>query len=362
VVKDNMKGINLGGWFSQIDAIEEKDPSIFPGIDNHIKSFLESDDFQRISRSGFDHVRLPIDYQIFFSDEGELIYKERMALLERAVEEITQSGLILILDLHECPGHDFDDGVRFEQDFFTDQKKREAARRVWTQLCSRFGNNPLIYLEILNEPVAPNDDLWNSIKQEMAGHIRSLAENSTLVIGSNRWNSPSTFANLKPLDDPNVLYSFHFYSPLLFTHQRVPWVNDPLIMHSREYPGDYKIHNESLKDIRLEVEKGLWNKERITREIEPVLRFRDTFGLQVSCNEFGVFHQAPRESQLRWISDFISILKEHGIGYSYWNYKNLDFGLISIGEQLHQDLPQFDNEKRLDQELLELLSNSSAAF
>jgi hypothetical protein len=139
-------------------------------------------------------------------------------------------------------------------------------------------------------------------------------------------------------------------------------VHDPLILNSREYPGDYKFNSETLMDNRLEVEKGLWNKERLTREIEPVLRFRDTFGLQVSCDEFGVYHQAPRESQLRWISDFISILKEYGIGYSYWNYKNLDFGLISIGEKMHQDLPQFNNEKRLDQEMLKLLSSSSSAF
>lgn len=360
MLKENMKGVNLGGWFSQIDAIEEKDPQLFRGIDHHIRHFMDSGDIQRIFLSGFDHVRLPIDYQVFFSDEGELIFEERMEILERVVREITGTGLILILDLHECPGHDFDDAVRFEQDFFTDKSKREAARKVWGQLCQRFGNDTLIYLEILNEPVASDNQVWNTIKKEMADFIRLHAEKSTLVVASNSWNSPATFADLTPLDDSNVLYSFHFYSPLLFTHQKAPWVDDPQIRKSRPYPGEYRLEQEGLRDMRLDVEQGLWNKERITRELEPVLRFRDRYGLQVACNEFGVFHQAPRDSQLQWISDFISILKEYGIGYSYWNYKNLDFGLISKGEQLHRDLPQFQNEERLDQELLDLLSGKMA--
>lgn len=356
MVKENMKGVNLGGWFSQLDAIEEKDPQRFPGIDDHIQSFISSTDITRIAAAGFDHVRLPVDYQVFFSDEGALFHIQRMASLEWAVETITAAGLILILDLHECPGHDFDDGVRNEQSFFIDERKRDAAKNVWTQFCELFASNPLVYLEILNEPVAPDHYAWNTVKQEMADHIRVHAPNSTLVVGSNWWNSPAAFEQLQPLDDSNVLYSFHFYSPLLFTHQKAPWVQDPNILATREYPGDYRLDGGPLEDSRLDAEKGVWNKDRITKCIEPVLKFRDKYKLPVACNEFGVFHQAPRESQLRWISDFLSILKEFGIGYTYWNYKNLDFGLVSIGEQLHQHLPQFDNEERLDRGLLELLS------
>ena len=43
-----MKGVNLGGWFSQIDAIEAKDPITFPGMIAHIDHFLGPEDFQRV--------------------------------------------------------------------------------------------------------------------------------------------------------------------------------------------------------------------------------------------------------------------------------------------------------------------------
>jgi endoglucanase len=39
-----MRGINLGGWFSQIDAIEERDPQKFPGKIAHITSFMGKED------------------------------------------------------------------------------------------------------------------------------------------------------------------------------------------------------------------------------------------------------------------------------------------------------------------------------
>ena len=66
--------------------------------------------------------------------------------------------------------------------------------------------------------------------------------------------------------------------------------------------------------------------------------------------------QVPRKYQLAWMNDFMEILRDADVGYSYWNYKNLDFGLVSKGESLHQSLKQYDNPDRLDSELMELLA------
>jgi hypothetical protein len=55
------------------------------------------------------------------------------------------------------------------------------------------------------------------------------------------------------------------------------------------------------------------------------------------------------------MEDFLSTLEEHGIGFSYWNYKNLDFGLLSRGESSLADYPQYQNPERVDSELVEIL-------
>ena len=78
--------------------------------------------------------------------------------------------------------------------------------------------------------------------------------------------------------------------------------------------------------------------------------------MPVSCNEFGVYVQVKREYQLAWMRDFLDIVREADVGFSYWNYKNLDFGLVSKGESLHEGLKQYSNPERLDRELMEMLA------
>jgi aryl-phospho-beta-D-glucosidase BglC (GH1 family) len=48
-----MHGINLGGWFSQCEHTKE-----------HYDSFIGKEDIARISKWGFDHLRLPVDYDL----------------------------------------------------------------------------------------------------------------------------------------------------------------------------------------------------------------------------------------------------------------------------------------------------------
>jgi endoglucanase len=262
--------------------------------------------------------------------------------------------LDVILDLHRCPGHDFHSGTQRAQEFFTDPAKREQAKLVWKRLAERFGSRRNVLLEILNEPTAEDSRTWDVIKDEMAAHIRRYAPHSTIVIGSNRWNHPREFAKLTPLPEDNVIYSFHFYSPILFTHQYAPWLSGEVFRERRSYPGSYSVSDTT--DQRLPLETGVWNKERMRKELDEVIRFREQYHVPVACNEFGVYvGGADRTSQLSWMHDVLFVLQEHGIGYSYWNYKNLDFGLVSKNESRFDDMPQYQNPDRTDLELLEVL-------
>jgi len=112
-----MRGVNLGGWFSQIDAVQEKDPSGFPGEAEHVATFLGLDDFRQVRSWGFDHVRLPVDWQNLF-DASVRPREEMLASLDLAMEGILAQGLQVILDLHKCPGHDFHSGISEKQAFF----------------------------------------------------------------------------------------------------------------------------------------------------------------------------------------------------------------------------------------------------
>lgn len=348
-----MRGVNFGGWFSQIDAIEEKDPDRFPGIDEHVRTFLGADDFRQVAAWGFDHVRLPVDWQYVF-DEAIRPKEPILEALDRAVSGLLAQGLQVILDLHKCPGHDFHDGTQRDQAFFTDPAHRVACQRVWAQLAERFGHRQGVMLELLNEPVAPNPGIWNEVKDDLVRFLRPLAPKATLVVGSNLWNNASEFAHLTPVDDDNILYSVHLYNPIIFTHQLAPWIDSPLFQVPRSYPGNYEIADE--ENAKLPVDRGEWNRDRMSRHLEGVFDFRRKHSAKVACNEFGVYMGgADRQSRLRWMTDVLELFQENQVGWTYWNYKNLDFGIVSIGESLFQDSPQYANDSRTDMELLGLL-------
>jgi endoglucanase len=350
-----MRGVNFGGWFSQIDAVAEKDPQRFPGVRAHLESFLGPADFARVKAWGFDHVRLPVDYGNAFTGTELAPDEAVLGLLDRAVDGLLAAGLQVILDLHKCPGHDFLEGIERDQGFFSDPALRAGARRVWSHLAERFGHRSGVLLEILNEPVAPDAATWNAVKDEMAAHIRRHAPRATIVVGANRWNQAGEFAHLTPVPDDNVLYSFHYYLPLLFTHQFAPWLPAGHFQVRRPYPGEYAVPAGTAG--RLPLDTGRWDRARMERSLEPVLRFGERYQVPVGCHEFGVYvGGADRPSQLAWMRDFLSLLRAHDLGWSYWNYRNLDFGLISRGEARFARSPQYDNPERTDRELVQLLA------
>jgi len=355
MLQERLKGLNLGGWFSQIDAIEEKDPQKFPGIEQHLANFIGVEDFKRIKAWGFNHVRLPIDYFHFFSGAELKPVESFFSALDVALNNAEAAGLWVILDLHKCPGHDFHKGTYEEQSFFTDAVHRKDACKVWSVLAERYGARPSVMLEILNEPTATDSAVWDKVKDELFTHIRKAAPKSTVVVGSNKWNSAREFANLTPIDDDNILYSFHFYNPVIFTHQMAPWIHKRAFDNHLQYPGTYELPPDLV--TRLPGDRGTWNHKRLEQELEAALTFRAKYKVPVACGEFGVYVGGPdRTSQLNWMTDFLQILAGAGIGYSYWNYKNLDFGVISVGESLHEKLPQYQNPDHCDTELLRLLA------
>ncbi len=91
------------------------------------------------------------------------------------------------------------------------------------------------------------------------------------------------------MDDPNIIYAFHFYNPYEFTSDiRTP----PL-----EYPGK-------------------WGKSFLEKLIEPAVRFRDKFQVPVWCGEWGAKSAGP--GYLQWRSDVFDILEANHLDWCAW--------------------------------------------
>lgn len=293
------KGINFGGWFSQCDYSKER-------LDN----FITEADFAKVSEWGADHVRIPVDYNIFENNDGS--YKEDgFARLDRIFALCEKYNLNAVLDLHKTAGFSFDDYGESESGFFENEQLQERFYRLWEEFAKRYGNlSDRVAFELLNE-VTDREFIgtWNIISRRCIERIRAYAPDTIILVGSYDNNSAPAVPELdKPFDD-KVVYNFHCYEPLKFTHQGAYWTN--------------KIKQED----RFTFEESNITPEFFEELFAPAIEAAKRNNTTLYCGEYGVIEVVPPEEALKWFRCINSVFEKHGISRSVWSYKEMDFGI-----------------------------------
>lgn len=320
-------GVDLGGWISQFDAFDEV----------HFDTFITESDIRNIKNMGFDHVRVPVDYIVLQDDEGNL--KEKgFQHLEDCRRWCENYGLNMIIDLHECYGYSFDPLKDMDRKkFFFDKDLQERFLSLWRVIAERFRDYPdQVAFEPLNEVVLMEvKDAWNDLASRYIRMMREAAPDSYLIIGGVCYNNVNTVKLLDVPVDNKVVYNFHCYDPMIFSHQGAYWIDGMPHDFRIGYPktlGDYKSAADSTDadlnsypDLPQDKVIGEWFFDMI---FEPAIRKAEEDGVTLYCGEYGVIDLAAAEERERWIKDITAAFKKHGIGHALWNYKEKDFGLI----------------------------------
>ncbi|MBO4461786.1 MAG: cellulase family glycosylhydrolase [Lachnospiraceae bacterium] len=322
-LKGYKQGVNLGGWYSQCDYSEDR-------LDN----FIVESDFERIAKWGFDHVRLPIDYNIVIKSDGQLI-EDGFNRIEKVIKWCVEYGLNVVLDLHKTLGYSFDEGEN-ESGFFTSPEYQEIFYAFWNEMIRRFGKyEKNVMFELLNE-VTDKEYLtsWINIYKHAISLIRETLPNIKILVGSYWYNSVWTVKDLEGPFDENTVLSFHCYDPQLFTHQRAYWQKMMPADFVTEYPVKYGFLKEKSQEIygNSEMFEGFDENEIIGPKFfehifESAINTAEKFDVPLYCGEYGVIDKADIESTLRWYRDIHAVLKKHNIGHALWSYREMDFGL-----------------------------------
>ena len=291
-------GINLGGWFSQCDYSEER-----------YETFIRKSDLQTIAEWGLDHVRLPVDYNLVQREDGSLI-ESGFRRIKTVIEWCREYGLHLVLDLHKTIGFSFDQGEA-QTGFFENKELQEHFYRLWEAFAVRLaGDSDMLAFELLNE-VTDREFIgpWNRIAKECIGRIRKYAPETLILVGSYNNNGAAEVKYLEAPADENVIYNFHCYEPLKFTHQGA-WWTDAIV-----------------PEERLSFEDSGTCEEYFEELFSSAAAHAKANNTVLYCGEFGVIDIVGAEDSLKWIDTISRVFDRLRIGRCLWCYKEMDFGI-----------------------------------
>lgn len=318
------KGINLGGWLSQCNHSKET-----------YNTFITASDIERIASWGLDHVRVPIDYELIETEEGKYI-EEGFHYIDNCLEWCKRNDLNMILDLHKTAGYSFDE-FETSTGFFYNEKLQNRFMALWEELAKRYGkyDNRLSF-ELLNEIVDPSVAvIWNSLANRTIKAIRQYTPTINILIGGVKNNSIDSLKLLDQPYDENIVYNFHFYEPLIFTHQSAYWVNKMSADFRTTYPNEYAQFISETEEflpsgngeIYSDLTEGKIDKKFFETAFSEAIRVAKERNIALYCGEYGVIDKADLTSTLNWYLDMNSTFEKYGIGRAAWTYKGKDFGI-----------------------------------
>ncbi len=293
------KGINLGGWFSQCDYSTER-----------LDSFITEPDFRKIADWGFDHIRLPVDYNVIQNKDGSM-KEDGLQRIDRVLSLCDQHGLRAVLDLHKAPGFSFDPKEQ-ELGLFDSEADQSRFYAIWESFAARYGSlSDWLVFELLNEITNPDYlHAWICISRECISRIRQSAPETVILLGSYHNNSVHAVRDLPAPSDDHVLYNFHCYEPISFTHQGAYWIADRQDVNARVPFSESGVSPDYFE--------ALFSSAVEKAQLENT---------ELYCGEYGVIDIVPPEEALPWFRAIHAILEKHGIARAVWSYKEMDFGL-----------------------------------
>jgi endoglucanase len=327
------RGVNLSGWF-QVDD---------PGKIQFTK--FTRKDIANIKSLGCDVIRLPINMHKMTS--GSPSYKLDplyLSFLDSAVKWCEDLKIYLILDNHSFdPAGDTQPGIA------------DILIKVWSQMAAHYKDrSEYILYEVLNEPHGMSTSVWGAIQNQAIAAIRMHDTKHTIVVGGSGWNTYTELKNLPVYNDANLIYTFHFYDPFVFTHQGASW-SDPSMEPLAGVPFPYNSAEMPACPLSLKgtwIESGLSNYPSqgnvayVKQLIDNAVTFRDSRNVKVFCGEFGVYMKnSDNEDRCYWYKVVKDYLEEKNIPWTIWDYKG-GFGIFKkdSGQMFEHDL----NTKMLD--------------
>ncbi|MBX7241897.1 MAG: cellulase family glycosylhydrolase [Bacteroidia bacterium] len=321
------KGMNL----SYLENYWAGNPAI--GYANYIHNLPDvstfREDIDLMNQMGFQTLRLPVCFDVWAGDSAPYTIDSvsYFTLVDSFILWTSEKGMKIIVDYH----HGKLDSASFDKDL-------EKIQALWVQIATRYaGTDPeQVLFEVYNEPWNLTASQWKQAATRLCQTIHALDPERMLITGGHNWNSSWGLEVMGALPDSNLIYTFHDYSPMIFTHQGASWVGDPVATTGIPFP-----YNAATMPPIAANSIGTWgepaynsynvwgNADSLASGIGHIKKWSNLTSLPVFCGEWGSFKPyIPDDgSRCRYTEAVKTALDSFAIPYTYWEW-NQGFSLF----------------------------------
>ena len=296
-----LRGFGLGGWFlpegymwkfytkcdrpRRIEAlIEELCGEEYTRIfwQEYLNRYITKQDMERISKNGFNSVRLPMNARHLIKREGEcyVLEEEMIQRIDQLIEWCRENNLYVILDMHGAPGgqtgQNIDDSEKDLPELFINQEYEEQLIWLWKELATRYAKEEIIAgYDLLNEPLMHLFTEHNSkllpLYRKLIKEIREVDSKHLVIL-------------------EGVLWSTDF---LVFEEFTKEEAQDGIMLQFHHY----------------------WNNPD-KETIDHFKKFADKLSVPLFMGEGG-------ENNEDWYTTFFPMLERENISWNFWSYKKM---------------------------------------
>jgi endoglucanase len=282
-------------------------------------------DLQLLKTLGFKSIRLPVAFKNF--EKNNIPFEEVLARIDKAWKLCRKYGFKMVIDYHY--------GDLGDNNFTT---STNDVINTWTIIAQKYRNvaEDDLFFELYNEPPPINPSVWKDAAYNMVTAIRKIDSKRTLLVGASNYNSIYELSRFVRLPDENIIYTFHFYEPFLFTHQGATWVGDQMATTGVGFPysGEkFPPLNQKAKGTAGEANYNKYhldgNEGSIKDKLQIVKNWGDKYAVPILCGEYGSYDKyADADSRCHYTKTVRKYLKQLGIPGILWDY-NSNFSIFN---------------------------------
>ncbi len=274
-------------------------------FDRGLKYLTKKSTYTNIKEKGFDHIRVPIDFRLFYNEETNTLDEDMIKNYDKILDLAEWAGLYVIIDFHGW--YDITPSSKIDVDLFVN---------IWTLVAERYKDRSnYVIFELMNEPSGQTAGpaRLNRLQKQAIEAIRESNPERLILCAAPDGNQPWLLGELSiPEDDKNLAVAVHIYHPGEFTHQGYEWAG-------REKDKQVRLTDTHLSELN-------WN-------LDETKKFIDQTGIPVIINEFGmnleISDDNDRYTYLGIITDFC---RENNIPWTFWRYDWEQMGLYDNGK------------------------------